>query len=127
MTKDALLEKIKRENPRLVYLSGKTSTGKSTLANELRDMYGYSKIELDDIVFSAVIEPFNVEIPTNAFRTVYRDTEPKEQVEAFIEASKKEIKEILKLAPIVVEGSIAKTRVLKEVFSGNLQDFILIQ
>jgi len=125
MTTDEILEIIKNKKPKLVYISGKTSTGKSTFSKNLRDLYGYSIIDLGEIVFKSVIEPFSAD-PAEAFITAYRDTEPKEYVNAFIRATKDAILSKLDFSPVVVEGAIAKSRILKEIFSGEIGDFMFI-
>src|SRR3989344_2585894 len=109
MTADEILEIIKNKKPKLVYISGKTSTGKSTFSKNLRDLYGYSIIDLAEI-----------------FITVYRDTEPKEYVDTFIKATKDAILSKLNFSPVVVEGAIAKSRIINEIFSGELKNFMFI-
>lgn len=125
MTRDEVLQKIKYERPRIIYISGKTSTGKTTLSKDLKNFFGYSVIELGSIVSESVIKPFSAD-PVEVFITVYRDTEPKKYTSAFIKATRKAIVSQLKYSPVVVEGAIAKTRILKEIFSGELEDFMFI-
>jgi guanylate kinase len=113
--------KIEEQKPRVVYLSGKTCTGKTTFANELA-RHGYSIIELDPIVTRSVVVPFGVK-PGDGFLTAYRDIGSPEQTQAFIDAAKEEIRGKAKSSPVVVEGAIATSRILKEVFSSELSDF----
>ncbi|MDR3547735.1 MAG: hypothetical protein P4M11_05635 [Candidatus Pacebacteria bacterium] len=124
MEKENLLKEIKATKPRIIYVSGKTCTGKTTFANEMR-AEGYVQIELDTIVTNSVVIPFN--LPAGeAFLTAYRDAGPTEQTEAFITAAKSEIAEKAKSSPIVIEGAIAKSRILKEIFSNELADFFFV-
>ncbi|MFM2423800.1 MAG: hypothetical protein RLZZ70_187 [Candidatus Parcubacteria bacterium] len=116
-----VIDKIEEQKPRVVYLSGKTCTGKTTFAKKLQEL-GYLIIELDPVVMKSVVIPFDVK-PGEGFLTAYRGMGSKEQTQAFIDAAKKEIQEKIKYSPIVVEGAIATTHILKEVFSGNLNDF----
>lgn len=120
----SVLEKIQQENPRLVYLSGKTCTGKTTFAIVLEGQ-GYSRVELDKIVTRSVVIPFEV-LPGDGFRAAYREDGPLEHTEAFIVSAKSEITERFKDSPLVIEGAVAKSRILKEIFSGTLGDFIFI-
>jgi hypothetical protein len=124
MDKEAVLEKITDQQPRLIYVSGKTCTGKTTFAHFL-EQHGYKKVELDKVVTHAVVIPFNVQ-PGDGFRTAYRDEGPREQTSAFTDAAKLEIIESLKTSSLVVEGAIAKPRILGEIFSGELKDFVFV-
>lgn len=120
-----ILKKIKEDEPRIIYVSGKSCTGKSTFSRKIKDFLGYSIVDLGSIVFKSVIEPFSVD-PSEAFITIYRDQEPKEQVSAFIEAVKSSIESELKSSPVIVEGAIAKSRILEEIFSDELKNFMFI-
>jgi adenylate kinase family enzyme len=125
MQKEDVLQKIKEISPRIIYISGKTCTGKTTFANEVKE-HGYTQIELDAIVTNSIVIPFKIKSPGEAFLTAYRDSGPKEHVDAFIIAAIKEIKEKLAFSPIVIEGAIAKSRILKEIFSGDLSSFFFV-
>lgn len=116
-----VINEIEEQKPRAVYLSGKTCTGKTTFAKKLQGM-GYSIIELDPVVMRSVVIPFGVK-PGEGFLTAYRGMGLKEHTQAFIDAAKKEIQEKIKSSPVVVEGAIATSQILKEVFSDNLNDF----
>lgn len=124
MTTEKILEKVQHQQPRLIYLSGKTCTGKTTFANYLVQ-HGYKKIELDKIVTESVVIPFGV-LPGDGFRTAYRDLGPVEQTNAFIGAAKMEISKKLEEASLVVEGAIASPRILGELFSGEFKSFLFI-
>jgi len=125
MTKDEILQKIKKEKPKLIYISGKTSTGKTTFSNKLQDFYKYSVIDLGSIVFKSIVKQYFVD-PTEAFITVYRDTKPKKHVSTFIRVVKNVTLSQLKYSSVVVEGAIAKARIIKEIFIGKLGDFMFI-
>lgn len=116
---------IQKNKPKAVYVSGKTCTGKTTFTNELIGL-GYTTIELDQIVISAVVEKFNVSPTHEAFITAYRDQGPSEHIEAFISATRKEIETKLNHSPIVIEGAIAQSRILKEIFAGDFKDFYFV-
>jgi guanylate kinase len=121
---EEVAELIQIEKPQIIYLSGKTCTGKTTFANNLQK-HGYSILELDTIVIQSVIIPYGVK-ESDGFLTAYRDAGPEEQTQAFIETAKKDILEKSKLSPVVVEGAIARPRILKEILSDDLKDFEFI-
>ncbi len=125
MDKDTAIKEIIKRKPKIIYVSGKTCTGKTTLADEVASR-GYAKIELDDIVNDSVVIPFNISAVDEAFITAYCDTGPAEQVAAFIAAAQNEITKKLSPPGIVIEGAIAKSRILKEIFSGKLSDFFFV-
>jgi guanylate kinase len=125
MTKDEVINDIKLKKPRIVYISGKTSTGKTTFSKELQTA-GYKGIELDNVVTESIVKPFNITPTTEAFMTAYRDTGPKEQVAAFIFAARENILKEITTSSVVVDGAIARSRILKEVFSGELADFYFV-
>lgn len=116
-----VINEIEEQRPKIVYLSGKTCTGKTTFAKKLQEL-GYSIIELDPVVMKSVVVPFGVK-PGEGFLTAYRGIGLKEQTQAFTDAAKKEIQEKIKFSRVVVEGAIATSHILKEVFSDNLNDF----
>jgi hypothetical protein len=118
------LRRIAEERPRVVYLSGKTCTGKTTLAQKL-GQEGYSIIELDPIVKESVAIPFGLP-DGDAFIAAYRDQGPAGSADAFAHAARAAIEASLKASPVVVEGAIASSRVLKAVMSGPLSDFSFI-
>jgi hypothetical protein len=124
MTTDSIVERVRQYQPRLIYLSGKTCTGKTTFANYL-EQYGYKKVELDKIVTESVVIPFNV-APGDGFRTAYRGLGPAEQTNAFVVAAKQEILNAVQESALVVEGAIADPQILKRVFSGELTDFVFV-
>lgn len=124
MDESQLTQKISEQKPRLIYVSGKTCTGKTTFAN-LLEQHGYTKIELDKIVTDSVVIPFNLP-PADAFLTAYRDDGPVEHTEAFISAARQDIAEKLRYSSLVIEGAIAKTRILKEIFKDGLEEFLFI-
>lgn len=120
MTKDDVFKLITSDCPQIIYLSGKTSTGKSTFCKKLVDSFGYSEVELDKIVHDSVITPFNIKDIPEAFIISYRDGEPAIWREAFIKAAKNAIHETLKKGPVIVEGAIANASTLQKVFSGAI-------
>lgn len=126
MTKETALEQIKTNASRLIYLCGKTSTGKTTLAKQIVDDFGYSLIELDDIIMHSVIAPLGIKNASDAFGAAYRGLGSPEYTVTFIAATKCAIADAVTASPVIVEGSIAKASIIKEIFSGDLTDFVFL-
>lgn len=124
MNNTETVEFIKSNHPRLVYLSGKTCTGKTTFA-DLLCKFDYEKIELDAIVVESVVKKFGVQ-SGDGFRTAYRGLGPVEQTDSFINAAKAEIQSKLQASSLVVEGAIADPEILRKLFSDDLSDFVFI-
>ncbi|HEY0010646.1 MAG TPA: hypothetical protein VGB97_01880 [Candidatus Paceibacterota bacterium] len=123
MNREEALQKVIGLKPKVVYLCGKTCTGKTTFTNLLVNE-GYARIELDQVVMDAVVTPFNVVPAYEAFITAYQDVGPPEHVTAFVEAAKSEIIEKLAHSAVIVEGSIGKSHLVKQVFEG--MDFLFM-
>lgn len=124
MQRERVIGEIEERKPKLVYVSGKTCTGKTTFANELQ-AHGYLQIELDQIVTRSVIEPFQIH-PREAFLAAFRGIGSVEQTNAFITAARTEIIEKAKSNDLVIEGAIEKVGILQEILSGELADFYFI-
>jgi guanylate kinase len=124
MTKEELAVLIKKENPRIIYISGKTSTGKSTFVNKLNTDLNFTVLELDKIVEKEIISKFNLD-HNEAFLDVYGN-ESSKYLETFSNAVRSEIKNKLSFSPVIVEGAIAKTEILKKIFSEELENFFFV-
>ncbi len=124
MTRQEFINTVKKELPQIVYLAGRTSTGKSTLARELSLEYGYSIIELDEIIKQKIIIPKNITDETSVFTAVYRDQGMPEYVEMFILEARKAITTALQTSKVIIEGAIASPRILNEIFSNDLKTFL---
>lgn len=109
-------ETISLKKPKLVYISGKTSTGKSTFARKLKDGLRYSIIELESALLDVISEQgFDEQL---TFQKVL--TEPGDFVEKnlFLKATDKLINEALaKDSHIVVEGAVANVETLARILS----------
>jgi len=119
---DLAYEEIEKNHPRLVYLSGKTSTGKTTLANSLKDKFDVAIIELDQIIHG-------IEFPgeINKFIAIYRQRDEVALIELFISRVKREINEALKShSSVLFEGAIANSETLYEIVQEWLDDFLFI-
>jgi len=126
MTIDEIVTKIKIEKPEVIYLSGKTSTGKSTLANRLNSKAGYQIIELDQVVTAAVVNKLSLPEPSQVFVEVYRNRSQRDWIDLFVSAAQAEIQKLLqKDKRVIVEGAIANPITLKELFA-NVPNFSFV-
>lgn len=122
MIRDEVIHVIGIQHPQLIYLTGKSGTGKSTLASKLHDAHGYKVIELDKIVFDAVINPQKLTDAPTVFVDVYRKRDRHDLLDPFIAALQKIITS--SQAPLILEGAIANPETLTDVFSGQPFTFI---
>lgn len=124
MTVDEIYTTIATQKPPVIYVSGKTSTGKSTFGRKLRDDLGYRVIELEAVLLEIVKEHKFDEQST--FRKVlYEPGEFKEKM-LFLEATDKIITDALNNNhPVVIEGAIANVETLQRILSPAKELFFL--
>lgn len=109
---------IQEHRPEVIHLSGKTSTGKSTFANQLGEEFGYKIIELDQVVRAAVIDRYNLEDEGQAFVEVYKNRDRADLIDSFIAATKEKVMAIEAGGhPVIIDGAIANPQTLKELFT----------
>jgi adenylate kinase family enzyme len=118
-------EYIAENHPQTIHISGKTSTGKSTLANELRDSFGYGIIELDEIVMNEIVSRNKSSDQGLIFAEVYKNRNRLDWINQFISATKTKIDE-LHSAEVnsIIDGAIANHKTLNEILDGT--DSIII-
>jgi len=119
-------EQIKSAKPRIVYISGKTSTGKTTFAHQLAENLGYVSVSFDRIVQKNVVEKFDVVDIPKAYVVAYRLGEPSEWREAFITGAQQELQTAVLQGNVVVEGSMANPHTLQSIFADMLSDLEFI-
>ncbi|MFA5024959.1 MAG: hypothetical protein WC503_00430 [Candidatus Shapirobacteria bacterium] len=115
---------IGKEQPKLVFIAGKTCVGKSTFARDLK-IWEYEHLELDLVVRESVIKRFGVLNPNEAF-LVYKGIAPENWQKSFEKATHKLIEERLKFSKVVVDAALADVGVLKRVFSKKLDNFFCV-
>lgn len=120
-SKTDFITDLHKAQPRLIFLTGKTSTGKTTLSNQLKGQ-GYQVVNLDPVVIDSVVKKFKVEEQI-AFR-VYGGKVAEEWISSFVEAARVVIMAALEHGPVIVEGALANNGMLKKVFSGQLNNFL---
>ncbi|HVX24358.1 MAG TPA: zeta toxin family protein [Candidatus Saccharimonadales bacterium] len=121
-TFDVVYRIIERDHPRLIYISGKTSTGKTTLANSLQGKYHTAIIELDKIILG-------IEAPKeiNKFVAIYRNRDQVKLIELFVARVKQAVQEALKThKSVIFEGAIANTKTLQKIVDAYPNDFLFI-
>ncbi|HEX8763361.1 MAG TPA: hypothetical protein VF733_06430 [Candidatus Saccharimonadales bacterium] len=115
MTTDEAFTHIKNTLPATLYVSGKTSTGKSTFAAKLKERCGYEIVELDKIVTGAVIKPLRLPDEKQVFVEIYRLRNHPDWIERFITAAKQEIAKHQKSGKkIVIDGAVGNPITLNE-------------
>jgi AAA+ ATPase superfamily predicted ATPase len=116
-----LFKNIQEENFSLIFLTGKTSTGKTTFSNKLTSI-GYQVIKLDDIIISSIYNKYNPHDISSAF-AVYKGNVPVEWAASFIQATREEINLKIKYGPVLIEGTLANNEIIKKIFNKELQNF----
>lgn len=110
---------IKNTKPKVVYISGKTSVGKSTFANNIRNDFKYEIIELDSIVLNDIVPLGKPGDEGNVFVEVYRNRNKAEWVNRFVMSVKKKINELqLNGTNVIIEGALANPETINEVLDG---------
>lgn len=112
-------ELVAATKPSLLYISGKTCTGKTTFAREIAERFGYVIITLDEIVLDAVIRPLGLEAKEgDVFVDVYRTAETPDLVNRFVAETRKRIAAYqAEHTPILIEGAVANPDVLNQVLA----------
>ncbi|MFA5894473.1 MAG: hypothetical protein WC851_01740 [Candidatus Shapirobacteria bacterium] len=117
-------ELVKTTLPRLIFITGKTCTGKSTFAKSIIPL-GYEHLELDFVVRESVVNKFEESKGGKAF-SVYKGEAPKEWQDSFEAAAKKLIVEKLTQSKVIVDAALATPEVVGRIFSGELADFMFV-
>lgn len=118
------IEEVKKElrdkGTKLVFVLGKTCTGKSTFAREISKM-DYFHLEMDCVVLESVADKFNIKNRDEAF-LVYKGIAPFEWQESFEEAAKNLILKYIDKRKVVVDAAFADPNVLKRIIPNRFND-----
>ncbi|MBL8031917.1 MAG: AAA family ATPase [Candidatus Doudnabacteria bacterium] len=116
MTVDELYSSIATSKPRVVYLNGKTSTGKSTFARKIAADFGYEVINLDDIVVQSVLVPRDLANQrSTVFLEVYKHRNKLDWIADFIRAAREIIDQHTQVGtPVVIDGAIAHVETMQD-------------
>lgn len=120
------LANISALTPKLIFLTGKSGTGKSHFSNILSDKHGYKLLELDTIV-RAVAKKYGVGSAPDyapAF-AVYKGGLTQEfrnefisEIHSFIEKHSSN--------PIIIEGAISNAQMVRDIFSKQYTVFSFV-
>ena len=122
MSIDQVRKLIKKKEPSIIFLAGKTCTGKSTFGRSLEPL-GYKQIEFDLIVRKEVRDKFLIKNSNEAFE-VYKNNAPIEWQESFEKAARDLILKSIKNSKIVIDAAIGDVEVIKRIFKGELSNFM---
>ena len=117
-----IYERIESEHPKLVFLSGKTSTGKTTISKKLRAKYNCAVIELDEIIY-------NLDCPEdkNRFIEAYQKRDDKVFTSDFVQATRQNIRSALQSHDfVIIEGAIVNVETLMEIIGDWRKSFLFI-
>jgi hypothetical protein len=118
MTTDEIYDSVKNNKPKIIYVSGKTSTGKSTFTRRLTQDFGYKIIELDQMVLYAVIKPLKLPNDGSVFVEVYRNRDKRVWIQLFVQVTRDLIKSYLDNKELVIiEGALANPITLQEILA----------
>ena len=109
-----MIDHLEANLPTVVYIAGKTCTGKTTLAKRLADSLSYGVVELDRVVVEE-FKPHSVEARRELFVHVYRERVRMHLVSRFVDSARAAAAAHLRC---VVDGAIANVETLAEVFAG---------
>lgn len=118
----SVYREIDSGHPKVVFLNGKTSTGKTTLSNALKDRYNCAVIELDEVVYKLDC-PFG----KNRFIEAYQKRDDQDFTRSFVQAVQQEISGALDTHDFaIIEGAIVNIETLKEVIGEWSNSFLFI-
>jgi adenylate kinase family enzyme len=126
MTVDELYAAIENYKPSVVYLTGKTSTGKSTFARKLATEFDYAVINLDDIVVQSVIKPRDIaEQRSDVFLEVYKLRNKLDWIKDFVDAAHDSVGQHTQAgSPVIIDGAIAHIETMQELLRPYPNAFI---
>jgi tRNA A37 threonylcarbamoyladenosine biosynthesis protein TsaE len=116
---DDIYSKVATEKPQIIYLTGKTCTGKSTFSRQLSEDIRYKIIELDEVVLSDLVAKQGLETsPT--FEVVYKENPGTPFVDAFIGAVQQKVEDaLLSHELLVIEGAVGNAQTLAALFKDS--------
>lgn len=111
--KNKLIEHLKLSKPKIILLSGRTCTSKTTMAKELSSELKMKTLNLDDFINENVIKKFDLSINTNnsvIYTKIYSNEDDNIYHQTFIEAFKNFLLENDK--PTIIDGSIHNPKII---------------
>ncbi|HSW79617.1 MAG TPA: AAA family ATPase [Candidatus Saccharimonadales bacterium] len=119
MTVDEAFEHIKKNRPQIIFINGKTATGKTTFAKKLKAELGYFLIEMDTVARQEVIIPLGLPDNGTTFKEIYRYRNHLDWIDLNI----RKLQEFAKKAfseghPVVFDGAMPNTTTMNQLFAG---------
>lgn len=122
---DEVRKSVELNQPNLIFIIGKTCTGKSTFAKSLEDQ-DYKHIELDFVVVDSVVNKFKLSNRGKAF-SVYKGIANPTWQKSFEEAARSLISNELIKSRIIVDAAVADPNVLRRIIPDEYKNnFALI-
>jgi adenylate kinase family enzyme len=116
MIADEAFKYIEIEHPRLVHVTGKTSTGKTTFANRLKNELGYDVIELDRLATEAVIKPLRLTGRGHIMFELYKQRNELKWIGLLVAAARQKIQRNMdENRPAVLDGAVSNLATLQEI------------
>jgi adenylate kinase family enzyme len=108
MTLPEAYEYTRINAPKVIHLSGKTSTGKSTFANKLAEDYNYAVIKLDHVVKESVMPHYSLKDEGETFIEVYKNRNNIAWIDQFLTATENEARTYMDSGrSIILDGAIS--------------------
>jgi shikimate kinase len=119
---DSVYQELDSKHPKLVFLNGKTSTGKTTLSNTLKERYDCAVVELDSIIYGLESRP-----GTNRFIEAYQKRDDVAFTDSFVTVVQQKVREALRgHAFVIIEGAIVNNDTLREIIDDWADSFLFI-
>lgn len=118
MTIEEAFTWVSRNRPGVLHISGKTSTGKSTFAEQLESRLGYAVVECDEMVYKGVIEPLELDVAQDVVAEVYKRRVHLDWVARFVTFTAQSVGAYMAgNQPVVLDGAIANPVTLRELLA----------
>lgn len=114
MTTSELYKTITKTQPEVIYISGKTSTGKSTFAQRLHDELGYATVGLEEVL--VMLGKANNLDESMLFHKVFYEDGPSKEKELYFTTTDEIIERHLHSNHrLVIEGAVANSATLSRI------------
>src|SRR5262249_10529764 len=119
MTVGEAFTHVNHIRPKVIFLNGRTSTGKTTFANRLGKEFGYEVIEMDDVARQDVIIPLGLPDNGSVHVEMYKLRNRLDWIKMLVDSLQSRIHASLtKDRPVVIDGAMPNVTTIKELFEG---------
>lgn len=127
MTINETYQQVCNTQPPLLYLSGKTCTGKTTFSDRLKVACAYEVINLDDVVNDSIVKPLGLQDSQgDVFVSAYKTADNALWIDIFVQEAQSRIKGLLtQHKKVIIDGAIANPEVITRLFDG-LPDVLFV-